>query len=329
MYEHIISGICAFQSRATFVVIDMKKMAVPAEMHREKSIDVRAYVRLIRPKQWVKNLFVLGPLVFAKDLFLLSADIEAFRALLAFCFAASAVYVLNDIADRDADRVHPEKKFRPVAQGTVSLSEAYILAGLLLAGVALITVGMDSRFILIITSYVLVNLAYSFKLKDVVLLDVFIIAAGFMMRVIGGAYAIQVETSTWLVLCTLFISLFLGFAKRRGELVLVSDALYPERKVLQRYRVSFLDQMLTISAAATVISYALYTVAPRTLQVFGTDKLIYTTVFVIYGVFRYLYLIHMTTTTENPTNAIISDRPILITAFLWVVACVVLIYFRG
>jgi decaprenyl-phosphate phosphoribosyltransferase len=298
-------------------------------MSERRALNVREYIRLLRPKQWVKNLFVLAPLVFAKNLFLLAADMEALRALLAFCFSASAVYILNDIADSDADRVHPEKRFRPLAAGTVSLSGAFIVAGVLLGVVALVTVGMDMRFVFILAAYVSMNLAYSFKLKNVVLLDVFIIAAGFMMRVIGGAYAIQVETSSWLVLCTLFISLFLGFAKRRGELVLLSNTSYPERKVLQRYRVEFLDQMLTISAAATVLSYALYTVAPRTLQVFGTDKLIYTTVFVIYGVFRYLYLIHMTSTTENPTNAIISDKPILLTAFLWVSTCVALIYFQG
>ena len=186
---------------------------------------------------------------------------------------------------------------------------------------------MDTRFIVVIGSYFLVNLAYSFKLKEVVLLDVFVIAAGFMMRVVGGAYAISVEISTWLVLCTLFISLFLGFAKRRSELVQVPDPNFSERRVLQLYRVSFLDQMLTIAAAGTVISYALYTVAPRTMLVFGTDKLIYTTVFVIYGVFRYLYLIHTTTSTDNPTDAVTSDLPILATATLWVLTCVSLIYF--
>jgi len=148
------------------------------------------------------------------------------------------------------------------------------------------------------------------------------------MRVVSGAYAISVETSTWLVLCTLFISLFLGFAKRRTELVQVPDATFSERKVLERYRVGFIDQMLTIAAAGTVISYALYTVAPRTLDVFKTDKLIYTTVFVIYGIFRYLYLIHTTNSTDKPADVVTSDLPILGTALLWIVSCVALIYFK-
>jgi 4-hydroxybenzoate polyprenyltransferase len=297
-------------------------------MPERKSGNMRKYARLTRPKQWVKNFFVFAPLIFAKELFFVEPVLAALKAFVTFCFAASAVYIINDIADVEADRAHPEKKFRPLAAGTVSLFGAYVLLGASLTCAAVVAYGMDSRFVLIICLYFIVNLAYSFKLKEVVLLDVFVIAAGFMMRVVGGAYAISVETSTWLVLCTLFISLFLGFAKRRSELVQVPDATFLERKVLQRYRVGFLDQMLTIAAAGAVISYALYTVAPRTLQVFGTDKLIYTTVFVIYGVFRYLYLIHTTTSTDKPTDVVTSDLPILGTAVLWVISCVSLIYLR-
>jgi 4-hydroxybenzoate polyprenyltransferase len=305
------------------------KIAIETDMGARKSMHLAAYVRLVRPKQWVKNFFVFGPLVFAKELFLVEHSLAAAQAFIAFCLAASAVYVLNDIVDVEADRAHPEKRFRPIAAGIVSQGEGYILIGILLGCLAIILAGMDVRFVLIVIGYFVINMAYSFKLKDVVLLDVFLIAAGFMMRVLGGAYAINVETSTWLVLCTLFISLFLGFAKRRGELVLTQNSSHIERKVLQRYRVGFLDQMLTIAASGTVISYALYTVAPRTLQMFGTDKLIYTTVFVIYGVFRYLYLIHVTKTTDNPTNALTADWPILLNAFLWVLSCILLIYLRG
>ncbi|MBI5472064.1 MAG: decaprenyl-phosphate phosphoribosyltransferase [Ignavibacteriae bacterium] len=296
-------------------------------MPGRKTARAGAYLKLIRPKQWIKNLFVFAPLIFAKELFDAGPVIAAVEAFVAFCLAASAVYVINDIADVEADRLHPVKRHRPIAAGAVSATEAYLLIAMLLVGASLAAYAMDSLFQLILAGYVAMNVAYSFRLKHIVLLDVFIVAAGFMMRVLGGAYAIRVETSTWLVLCTLFISLFLGFAKRRGELVVIEDAAYPERKVLQLYRVEFLDQMLTIAAAGTVISYALYTVAPRTLIVFGTDKLIYTTVFVIYGIFRYLYLIHTTRSTDNPTNAITSDWPILITATLWVISCVLLIYF--
>ncbi len=288
-------------------------------------------IRLIRPKQWLKNLFVFAPLIFARELFLLEADLIAVRAFLAFCFTASAIYIINDIADAEADRAHPEKRHRPIASGEVSPPQALVLLSALIILTVVIVSGMDPRFITILGAYFLFNLAYSFRLKEVLLLDVFIVAAGFMFRVLGGAYAIDVRVSSWLVLCSLFISLFLGFAKRRGELATVGPD--PEggagRKVLRLYSMAFIDQLLTIVAAGTVISYALYTVAPRTIETFGTEKLIYTTVFVLYGVFRYMYLIQTTSKVENPTNAVTSDLPIIVTGLLWILSCVVLIYSAG
>ncbi len=313
---------------------DLRQIMTPPDIPLEAAVSTRkeplslTYIRLIRPKQWIKNLFVFAPLIFARELFDLAYLLLALRAFAAFCLVASAVYIVNDIADIEADRSHPEKKFRPLAAGVISMTGAYIATGILLAGAALLSFTMAPGFIFVLCLYFLLNLAYSFKLKEIVLLDVFIIAAGFMLRVVGGAYAIRVETSTWLVLCTLFISLFLGFAKRRSELTQIPASHFAERKVLERYRVGFLDQMLTISAAGTVISYALYTVAKRTMDLFGTDKLIYTTVFVIYGVFRYLYLIHTTSTTDKPADVVTSDVPILVTTMLWVLACILLIYFR-
>jgi 4-hydroxybenzoate polyprenyltransferase len=290
---------------------------------------VTAVVKLVRPKQWIKNLFVFAPLIFAKELFDPLHGFLALKAFIGFCLAASAIYVVNDIADVDADRAHPIKKHRPLAAGTISFPSAYFIAGFLLVVTALVVLHMDRTFQLLLGFYVLINVAYSVRLKEIVLLDVFIIAAGFMIRVIGGAYAIRVDVSTWLVLCTLFISLFLGFAKRRSELVQIPGSDFSERKVLGRYRISFLDQMLTIAGAAAVLSYALYTVAPRTIEIFKTDKLIYTTVFVIYGVFRYLYLIHTTTKADKPTDVVLSDVPLLLTTLLWAGTCVLLIYFSG
>lgn len=291
---------------------------------------IRSYLRLVRPEQWIKNAFVLAPLVFSKELLIIPALVVALKATLAFCLTASAVYVLNDISDAEADRAHPTKRHRPLASGAISKLQALLVLGFLLVISALVATGMNSRFQLILATYFLMNLAYSFKLKEVVLLDVFIIAAGFMLRVLGGAFAINVQVSSWIVLCTLFLSLFLGFAKRRGELLLVHQIRQgSERKVLFSYSVDFIDQMLTIAAAGTVISYALYTVAPRTVEVFGTEKMIYTTVFVTYGMFRYLFLIHMKDSTENPTSAVTSDVPIVAVTILWIISCVALIYFAG
>jgi 4-hydroxybenzoate polyprenyltransferase len=291
---------------------------------------IGAAFKLIRPKQWIKNLFLFAALIFAKELFQLDPVLTAIRAFAVFCLTASGVYIINDIIDVEADRAHPKKRFRPIAAGVISVSQAIILLVVVCCLAVFLIWPLPPMYKLIVAAYFVMNLAYTFKLKEVMLLDVFIIAAGFMLRVLGGAYAIGVVVSSWLVLCTMFISLFLGFAKRRGELVAMQAAgAQSERKVLQHYRLGLIDQLLTITAAGTVISYALYTVAPRTLEVFGTDKLIYTTVFVMYGIFRYLHLVHATDTTENPTAVVASDIPIITVAALWILTCVMLIYFRG
>ena len=292
--------------------------------------SAKYYLKLIRPKQWIKNFFVFAPLVFSLELFEISSLLIALRAFFVFCLTASSVYIINDITDVESDRQHPEKKNRPIASGYISVRNAYILVFVLLASVVMLTLGMDSRYQIVLASYFALNLAYSFKLKNIVLLDVFVIATGFMMRVLAGAYAIDVQVSSWIVLCTMFISLFLGFAKRRGEIILTQrQGVDTERKVLLLYRVEFIDQMLTIAAGGAVVSYALYTVAPRTLELLGTDKMIYTTVFVIYGIFRYLYLIHMTESTENPTQAVTSDLTIIATGTLWILTCILIIYSGG
>jgi 4-hydroxybenzoate polyprenyltransferase len=293
-------------------------------MHR-----ILQYLRLVRPEQWIKNAFVLAPLIFSRELFQAEPLLTALRAAGGFCLAAGAVYSINDLADLRADRTHPVKKNRPIAAGTVGPAEAVGIAAVLLIASFALTSGLATAYTLCLAGYVGINILYSLKLKELVLIDVFLIASGFMLRVLGGAYAIAVPVSGWIVLCTLFISLFLGFGKRRAELVLTgndSDSPGPERKVLHLYSVGFLDQMLTISAAAAVITYALYTVAPSTYAVFKTDKVIYTTVFVIFGVFRYLYLVHTHRPTDNPTVTVTRDLPILITGLAWILVCSVLIY---
>lgn len=288
---------------------------------------LRDYIRLARPEQWIKNSFVLAPLIFSRELLDSGPLFVALKAFAGFCLLSGAVYAVNDLTDIRADRSHATKKSRPLASGSIGPAEALLVALFLVLAAGLLTIDVGWRYHLILLAYFLLNLAYSIKLKEIVLLDVFLISSGFMLRVLAGAYAISVPVSSWIVLCTMFISLFLGFAKRRGELGGGrEEAATTERKVLSLYRVSFIDQMLTIAAAGAVITYALYTVAPSTLAVFRTDKAIYTTVFVIYGVFRYLYLVHTSAATENPTVAVTSDRTIVVTGILWVLSCVVLIY---
>ena len=292
--------------------------------------NAQYYFKLIRPKQWIKNFFVFAPLVFSLELFDAVQLSLAIRGFFAFCLTASAVYIINDIADVESDRQHPEKKYRPLAAGNISVQQALLFALVLLALTICVAFRMDLRCQTVLLSYLALNIAYSFKLKNIVLLDVFVIATGFMLRILAGAYAIDVQVSSWIVLCSMFISLFLGFAKRRGEITLTQQqTIGAERKVLVLYRIDFIDQMLTIAATGAVVSYALYTVAPRTVELLGTDKMIYTTVFVIYGIFRYLFLIHTTESTENPTQAITSDPTMVATGILWIIVCIIIMYSRG
>ncbi len=288
---------------------------------------VSPYLHLMRPRQWAKNAFVFAPLIFARELFDLHQDLIALQAFLAFNVVASLVYTINDVVDAPHDRLHPEKRTRPVASGALSAKQALWFAFLLFLILCALTGTMDVRFIAVVAIYLVMNLLYTFRLKRVVLLDIFIIAAGFMLRVIGGAFAIAVNVSSWLVLCSLFISLFLGFGKRRAEILRIDDeGSEVQRSVLAAYNIAFLDQMITITAAGAVISYALYTVAPRTIEMFETEKLIYTTIFVCYGIFRYLFLTHQSTQTENPTNLVTTDKVIFVTGLLWIASCIFIIY---
>ena len=282
-------------------------------------------------------MFVFPALVFSQHLLELPYLTLAVRAFFAFSFTASFVYIVNDIADVERDRLHPKKKYRPIASGEIRPSEAWLIAAAVLGIVVLLLIGLDWRFVLAVTTYLVMNLAYSYFLKEVVLIDVFVIAIGFMLRVVGGALVIGVPRSPWLLLTTMFLSLFLGIAKRRGELVAVrkreadtssEGTVYHTRKVLEHYSVEFAEQMTTISAAGFVISYALYTVSDRTVKVFNTENLILTTPFVLYGVFRYLYLLHKKDLGESSTDIVLSDIPTIINFIAYAIAMLIVIYIR-
>ncbi len=287
------------------------------------------YLRLMRPKQWVKNVFVIVPLIFSKNLFNISLFAESILAFISFCFAASAIYVINDIADRDLDTLHPVKRNRPIASGMVTVNEGWVLSAILLVfSFLLLTLGgVRLATGAAIVAYILVNLLYSFALKQIVLVDVFIIAVGFILRIVAGGYAIDVKISSWLIMTTLFISIFLGIAKRRSEFVQITGS--PDelsRKVLADYDLSLIDQILSVSAASVIITYALYTVSERTVRAFGTEALIFTTIFVVYGIFRYLYLVHKMGLGENPTNILLTDKPMIVNIVLYVLSIVAIIY---
>jgi 4-hydroxybenzoate polyprenyltransferase len=239
------------------------------------------------------------------------------------------VYVINDIADREVDKLHPIKINRPLASGLLRLSDAVVIVLILLVFVISLTPYLSLRFWYIIALYGFLNLAYSFWLKQVVIVDVFIIAAGFMLRILAGVFAIEVVISSWLILCTLFVSVFLAVSKRRGELILsaATDS-YASRPVLKQYDVAFMDQIMTVAASGMAISYALYTVAERTVTIYGTESLIFTTVFVLFGIFRYLFLMRGRKTDDNPMHLLLSDAPLVVNILLWFLSCVFIIYFH-
>jgi 4-hydroxybenzoate polyprenyltransferase len=285
-------------------------------------------LKLARPKQWIKNFFVFAPLIFSKHVFEADFLIASLSAFFVFCISSSTVYIINDIMDVESDRSHPKKKYRPIASGEVSVRQALIFLAVLIGIIIFMFFFQKPVFVFVIILYFVTNLIYSVKVKSIVLLDVFFISFGFMLRVLGGAAAISVAISSWMILTTIFISLFLAISKRRGELsqVINHENIEKQRKVLREYSVEFADQLNTIAAAGTIISYALYSVSERTVITFGTDKLIYTTPFVIYGIFRYMYLMHKKNLGESPTSIVTKDIPIMINVFFWFIACVMIIY---
>jgi 4-hydroxybenzoate polyprenyltransferase len=285
-------------------------------------------IKLSRPKQWIKNFFVFAPLIFSRHVFDLAFLLPSLLSFFIFCLASSSVYVFNDIMDAESDRSHPKKKFRPIASGEISINQGVVFLIFLIAAVIVLCIFQSKYFILVIILYIVTNFLYSMKIKSIVLLDVFFISLGFMLRVLGGAAAIDVTISSWMILTTIFFSLFLAISKRRGELsqVVNQENIEKQRKVLRDYSVEFADQLNTIAAAGAIISYALYSVSERTVATFGTDKLIYTTPFVIYGIFRYMFLMHKKNLGESPTSIVTKDVPIMLTVLLWFLTCIFIIY---
>lgn len=285
------------------------------------------HLRAMRPHQWVKNVFVLAALVFSRNLTSTEASLRAAMAFAAFCLVASAIYLVNDIADFERDRVHPVKRNRPIASGQVSRSVAAIMASLLAPLGFLLAWQLNARTGATLTIYCLLNLAYSFRLKHVVLLDVFIIAAGFLLRVSAGAFAIEVGVSPWLVLCTFFVALFLAFCKRRHELISLGENAASHRGILAEYSVPFIDKMVSAVASMTVMSYALYTIDPQVVHRLGTDALVVTLPVVLFGIFRYLYLVHQKDQGGSPTQVVLRDRGVQFIGLLYLLLVVGAIYY--
>jgi 4-hydroxybenzoate polyprenyltransferase len=279
------------------------------------------FIKLVRPHQYLKNGFVLlGPL-FAHQWDLLTLS-HAVLAFLAFCCMASAVYALNDLMDIEADRAHPVKCFRPLPSGDMTLVAAkQLLVGLVVASVVFSLLA-SSKVTLFVTTYFVINIFYSRHLKHIVILDVFLISSGFMLRILAGTVGLGITPSAWLLLCGLMVTLFLGFAKRRAELLMLeaSDGVNNghTRRVLDDYSSGMLEQFIAVTAACSILSYGLYTVSPQTVAIHGSDELIYTLPFVVYGIFRYLYLLHRRAKGNDTARDLVQDRHLLMTLVAWI-----------
>lgn len=284
-----------------------------------------AYLRLLRPHQWVKNGFVFVGLIFGEAFGNLPLFLEVLTAALAFSLAASSIYVVNDLADREKDRLHPQKRHRPLAAGTVNVGAALVLAGACLLGALGLAHAVSPMVLAVVAAYAALNMAYSLGLKHVAVLDVFIIAAGFMLRILAGTLGVGIAPSLWLLVCGLLLTLFLGFAKRRAELQALEEDAASHRKVLEDYDPVLLDQFITLCAAGTVVTYSLYTVAPETVALHGSQWLIATVPFVVYGICRYLFRLHRRGGGGDPAADLLAD-PHLIAAFLgWFVTVLLVI----
>jgi 4-hydroxybenzoate polyprenyltransferase len=279
----------------------------------------------MRPHQWVKNAFVFVGLLFGHAWAVPELVLAALAAFGGFCLTASAIYVVNDYADRERDQVHPKKRLRPLASGLVTPRAALVLAGALaLCGIALAFLAGPIAGGLV-AFYALMNLGYSFRLKNVVILDVFIIAAGFILRILAGTLGIGIAPSQWLLVCSLFLTLFLGFTKRRSELLSVGADFIIHRKALLHYNPQLLDKMISVCAAGALMSYSLYTMSPATARLHGTENLIYTIPLVAYGMFRYLHLLHAKHAGGDASRELVKDPHLLATVAAWAAVTALLI----
>jgi len=305
-------------------------LPITNQAETDRSTALSLFVSL-RPAQWTKNLFVFGALLFgqrgAGPAFLDPAAIgHALGAFVVFCALSGVVYLINDVADRDNDRLHPLKRFRPIAAGAVSPSLAIGTAVVLGVGAFAAAYLVRPQFALVALAYLALQSVYSGALKHMVILDVIALAIGFVLRAAGGAVAIDVPISHWLYILIMLLALFLALSKRRHELVLLADGATGHRPILQEYSPYLLDQMIGVVTASTLVSYVIYTISPETVQKFHTEYLALTIVFPLYGIFRYLYLVHLKEGGGSPSDMLQNDRPLLACVALWAVSVAVIIY---
>ena len=283
------------------------------------------YIRLLRPRQWLKNVFIFAGLIFSRQ-FVDPASIEkSVLAFIIFSFLSSSGYIINDILDFQEDKAHPVKSKRPIAAGKVQRGSALLLAAILLGLSLAAAYLLGNNFLYVCLVYSLLMVSYSLGIKNIVILDVLFVAVGYVLRAIAGAVVISVEISSWLLLCTLLIALFLAISKRRTEIVLLGEGATRHRKILSQYSLGLLNQMIAIVTAACIVAYCLYTLAPDTVGKFGTKNLIFTIPFVIYGIFRYLYITFQRVEADIPERVLLRDLPLQLCLLGWIVSCILIL----
>ena len=291
----------------------------------ERSLALHLLLSL-RPAQWTKNLLVFAGLQFGLKLRDLPSVLDAVSAFVVFCVLSGVVYLVNDVADRESDRQHPLKSQRSIASGALPVPAAVGAAAVLGACAVAAAYAVDPMFAAVAAAYLALQLLYSFLLKHIVILDVLTLAIGFVLRAVGGAVAVHVEISRWLLVCTIQGALFIALAKRRHEIVLLAGEATSHRPILGEYSPYLLDQMIGVVTASTLISYIFYTISPETQAKFGTAWLGLTIPFPLYGIFRYLYLVHQREGGGSPADLLLADRPLLACVALWALTVALIIY---
>jgi len=288
--------------------------------HTKTIVDkYKPYINLMRPNQYIKNLFVLATLIFSQNIFEKVLVYKSLLAFICFCLISSAVYVINDIVDIEKDKLHHKKCNRPLASGAIKKNNAIVFAIMLISNSLIIGFFVNFKLIVIVLIYLINNLLYSFKIKNIVLLDVFSIAFGFILRVLAGSVSIGVNLSNWIILCTFFLSLYLGFGKRKKEIELLKNNASDHRKILKDYTVEVIDQMMSVVLSGTIVCYALYSTSNP-----NKSNMIFTTIFVVYGIFRYNYLINITD-EGNPTDVVLNDKNLQVNVVLWIITCILIL----
>ncbi len=283
------------------------------------------YLKLLRPRQWIKNVFLFAGLIFSRQFYHAESIITAIFAFFIFSLLSSGVYIINDILDYDEDKIHPVKSKRPIAAGAIKRQTGWVISILLLLTAFILSFSINNSFFYTCLVYSCMMILYSLKVKHIVILDVLFVAIGYVLRAIAGAVAITVDISSWLLLCTLLLALFIVVSKRRTEIVLLGHDAVKHRKILFHYSIDLLNQMIAIVTSACIVSYCLYTLAPETVSKFHTRNLIFTVPFVIYGIFRYLFITYKRQEADIPEKILIRDLPLQICIICWVIVCLIIL----